>query len=63
MRACSVICSLGSLCGKQISGAILDGTGGWVGVALFSGFTLFVTGVLLLLTKWAQAGTNLRVKV
>lgn len=59
MGMCSVLCSLGSLCGTPISGAILDGTGGWVGVALFSGFTLLVTGVLFLFTRWAQAGTNL----
>ena len=63
MGMCSVLCSLGSLCGTPISGAILDGTGGWVGVALFSGFTLLVTGVLFLFARWAQAGTNLRMKV
>ena len=63
MGMCSVICSLGSLCGTPISGAILDGTGGWVGVALFSGMTLLTTGVLFLFTRWARAGMKLKVKV
>ena len=63
MEVCSVICSLGSLCGTPISGAVVDGTGGWVGVALFSGSTLFATGVLFLFIRWAQAETQLRMKV
>lgn len=63
MGMCSLLCSLGSLCGTPISGAILDGAGGWVGVSLFSGITLLVTGLLFLLTRWTQAGLILRVKV
>ena len=60
MGMCSVLCSLGSLCVTSISGAILDGTMTWVGVALFSGMTLFVTGLLFLFTRWIQAGIELR---
>ena len=63
MGMCSVLCSVGSLCGTPISGAILDGTGAWLGVALFSGITLLITGVLFLLTRSAQTGMNLRAKV
>lgn len=61
---CSVLCSLGSLCGTPISGAILDGSGGWVGLALFSGITFFIIdGGLFFVTRWAQAGIKLSVRV
>lgn len=63
MEMCSVLCSLGSLWGAPITGAILEGSGGWMGSALFSEITLFLTGVLFLSTRLAQAGMMLMVKV
>lgn len=57
MGICSLLCSLGSLCGRPISGAR-----DVVGVAFFSGMTPLVTGVLFLFARWVQAGMKLRVK-
>ena len=63
MGMCSVICSLGSLCGTPISGAILNASGNYLGVQLFSGLTIFLTGMLLGITRFAKAGAKVTVKV
>lgn len=48
MGMCSVLCGLGSLCGSPVAGAILDDTGSYLGVQLYSGVSIGATGVLLL---------------
>ncbi|RAK90099.1 MFS general substrate transporter [Aspergillus costaricaensis CBS 115574] len=48
MGMCSVLCGLGSLCGSPVAGAILDNTGSYLGVQLYSGLSIGATGVLLL---------------
>lgn len=56
------ICSLGLLVGAPTSGAILKQTGKFLGLQLFSGCTLMLTGILLLATRIALAGIKVRVK-
>lgn len=63
MGMCSVICSLGSLCGTPVCGALLDATGSYLGVQLFSGLAIFITGIMLLVARCSKAGASLRVKV
>ena len=64
MGMCSVICAVGSLCGTPVSGAILSAMGGkYWGVQLFSGVVIFLTGLLLLVTRFSCVGAKLMVKV
>jgi len=63
MGMCSVINSLGSLCGAPICGAILSMTGRYLGVQLFCGVIMCLTGMILLFTRIAKAGGKLRIKV
>lgn len=63
MGMCSVICSAGSLCGTPISGAILNATGNYLGVQLFSGITIICTGLLLCITRFAISGAGLKAKI
>jgi len=63
MGMCYTICSLGSLGGTPVSGAILTATGNYLGVQLFSGLTIFLTGVLLLVTRYSKVGTVIRARV
>ncbi|KIX04723.1 uncharacterized protein Z518_05593 [Rhinocladiella mackenziei CBS 650.93] len=51
MGQCFFISAFGLLMGTPVSGAILSSSGGWLGVQLFSGISIFVTGLLLL---WAR---------
>ena len=51
MGMCSVLCGLGSLCGSPVAGAILDNTGSYLGVQLYSGLSIGAAGVLLLLAR------------
>lgn len=60
---CYAICSFGSLGGTPVAGAILTATGKYLGVQLFSGLTILLTGVLLLVTRLSKAGAKVRVKV
>ncbi|PYH75146.1 putative MFS monocarboxylate transporter [Aspergillus vadensis CBS 113365] len=48
---CSVLCGLGSLCGSPVAGAILDNTGSYLGVQLYSGLSIVATGLLLLFAR------------
>ncbi|GKZ32519.1 hypothetical protein AbraIFM66950_001988 [Aspergillus brasiliensis] len=51
---CSVLCGLGSLCGSPVAGAILDKTGSYLGVQLYSGLSIGATGVLLLFARMTK---------
>lgn len=53
MGMCSALCSLGSLCGTPIAGAILGTTSGYLGLQVFAGIVTVATGLLLMLTKLA----------
>ncbi|RDW62387.1 MFS general substrate transporter-25 [Coleophoma cylindrospora] len=52
----SAIGGFGSLCGSPIAGAILNGSGGWVGLKIFAGVTMLGTGLLMGATKVAKVG-------
>ncbi|RVX73160.1 hypothetical protein B0A52_02287 [Exophiala mesophila] len=60
MGQCFVFSAFGLLMGTPVSGAILRNTGSWLGVQLFSGLTIFVTGVLLFCARFAAVGANLK---
>jgi hypothetical protein len=59
----SVIGSLGPLYGTPVTSAILRTTGNYIGVQLVSGLSIFLTGVLLLITGFSKAGAKLMVKI
>jgi MFS family permease len=50
----SAIGGFGSLCGPPIAGAILKGTGGWIGLKVFAGVAMLGTGVLMGATRWRR---------
>ena len=58
-----VFCSLGSLAGPPIAGAILASTHKYRGVQLFSGLTVVCAGFLLLFTRLAKEGYKPIVKI
>ena len=60
MGQCFVLSAFGLLLGTPVSGAILKSTGNWLGVQLFSGVTIFLTGVLLLWTRIAVVGWSIK---
>jgi MFS family permease len=62
MGQCFFFSAFGLLCGTPVSGAILKSTGSWLGVQLFSGVTIFITGMLLVWARIASKGSNLRIK-
>lgn len=47
MGMCSTVCSLGSLCGAPVAGALFSGTGGYLALQLFSAVATLATGSLL----------------
>jgi len=57
------VASLGLLVGSPVSGEILTKTGGYLGLQLFSGLTVFLTGILLIWTRYAKVGSKFKVKV
>ena len=59
----SAICSIGSLCGSPVAGAILRRTGTYLGVQLFSGLALVVSAFLLVCVRWAKVGLKPNLKV
>ena len=59
----SMICSIASLVGAPLSGAILGEIQSYLGLQLFSGATMFLTGVLLLATRISKEGPKMRVKI
>jgi MFS family permease len=62
MGQCFFFSAFGLLCGTPVSGAILKSSGGWLGVQLFSGVTIFATGCLLVAARVASRGWNIRIK-
>lgn len=62
MGMCFAICSLGLLVGSPSSGAILKNTENFLGLQLFSGCTLMLTGIILVVTRIAYAGIKVQVK-
>ena len=63
LEMCYTICSFGLLGGTPVSWAILTATGKYLGVQLFSGLTILLTGVLLLITRYSKVGVATRAKV
>lgn len=62
MGQCFFFSAFGLLCGTPVSGAILDATGNWLGVQLFSGFTIFITGCLLIACRVTAKGWKINIK-
>ncbi|KEF51181.1 uncharacterized protein A1O9_12795 [Exophiala aquamarina CBS 119918] len=60
MGQCFFLSSFGLLMGTPVSGAILKNTGSWLGVQLFSGITIFITGLLLLWARIAAVGWDFK---
>ena len=58
MGQCFFLAALGILVGTPVSGAILKNTGSWVGVQLWSGATILVSGLLMLWARVIVAGWN-----
>ncbi|KAL9109621.1 MAG: hypothetical protein Q9227_005801 [Pyrenula ochraceoflavens] len=56
------ICSLGLLIGAPSSGAILNNTGEYLGLQLYSGLALMLSGGFMIWTRIAKGGAGLRVK-
>jgi MFS family permease len=57
------IASLGLLVGSPVAGEILHRTGSYLGLQLFSGLTILLTGLLLIWARFAKVGAILKVKV
>lgn len=53
---------LGLLVGEPIAGAILRGHGGWVGLQVWCGALLAMSGIFSLSARIAKVGTELTVK-
>ena len=62
MGQCFFFSAFGLLCGTPVSGAILQSRGGWVALQLFSGLTIFIAGLLLVASRVANSGWQLRKK-
>lgn len=57
------VASLGLLVGSPVAGAIADSTGSYLGLQLFSGLTVVLTGILLIWTRFVKVGAALKVRV
>jgi MFS family permease len=62
MGQCFFFSAFGLLAGTPVTGAILNNGQNWLGVQLFSGITILGTGFLLLVTRIAAKGWQLRIK-
>ncbi|EXJ82007.1 hypothetical protein A1O1_08075 [Capronia coronata CBS 617.96] len=62
MGQCFFISAFGLLVGTPVSGAILNNTGSWLGVQLFSGVAIFITAFLLVWARISAAGVALKRK-
>ena len=62
MGQCFFFSAFGLLCGTPVSGAILEATGSWIGVQLFSGLTIFLTGCLLIAARVMSKGWKVNLK-
>ena len=59
MGQCFFVSSLGLLVGSPVAGAILGDTGSWVGLQVFSGAMLLVTGAILVAARVSQVGWSI----
>lgn len=57
------VASLGLLVGSPVVGEIVNKTGSYLGLQLFSGLTVFLTGVLLVYTRFVLVGLKIKIKV
>jgi MFS family permease len=57
------VSSLGLLVGSPVAGEILNKTGSYLGLQLFSGLTVVLTGVLLVWTRFTKVGMKVKIKV
>jgi hypothetical protein len=62
MGQCFFISSLGLLIGSPVSGAIVSKTGSYLGLKLFSGLGLFVTGLLVAWARISKTGWKIRAR-
>lgn len=62
MGQCFFFSAFGLMCGTPVSGAIYRATGAWIGVQLFSGLTIFMTGCLLWWARVASKGWDIKMK-
>lgn len=62
MGQCFFIAAFGLLLGTPVSGAILKASGNWLGVQLFSGVAIFLTGTLLIWARIRAVGGSLMKK-
>ena len=58
MGQCFFLSAFGLLVGTPVSGAILKSTGNWIGVQLWSGLAILVTGSFLLWARVVVVGWN-----
>lgn len=57
------VSSLGLLVGSPVSGVIADQSGSYLGLQLFSGLTLVLTGILVMWARFAKVGPGLKIRV
>lgn len=57
------VSSLGLLIGAPVCGEILKKTGSYLGLQLFSGLTVLLTGILLTWTRYVKVGAKVKIKV
>ena len=62
MGQCFFFSAFGLMCGTPVCGAILQTTGSWLGVQLFCGMTIFLTGMLLVGARVASKGWRVGIK-
>jgi hypothetical protein len=56
------ISALGLLIGSPVSGAIVSNTSSYLGLKLFSGLGLLLTGILIAVARVSKVGWNVRIK-
>lgn len=57
-----VLCGTGSLVGTPIGGAIVNGTGDYLGVKLLAGMCLMTSGIIMAIARFIKTGPHLLVK-
>ncbi|RMD39161.1 hypothetical protein DV735_g5968, partial [Chaetothyriales sp. CBS 134920] len=59
---CFFVSAFGLLCGTPVSGAILDSSGGWLGVQLFSGFSILLATAFMVTARVSRQGWSLKTR-
>ncbi|RMZ90982.1 hypothetical protein DV736_g1752, partial [Chaetothyriales sp. CBS 134916] len=62
MGQCFFVSAFGLLCGTPVSGAILNSSGGWLGVQLFSGVSILLASGLTMIARVKSKGWNLQMR-